>query len=273
MERRKRGRPRLYLTDGTRAAGKGSSTQQHHTLVAIPADKGLLDHPPLDSVALDGTAAAAGDTSYIHVASSSRETPPSPRTGRPSRPRVTDPDKAAHTRARNKVAATRYRTKTQTNIAKAEEKEREAEFQRNAQLACVDQLREEVLQLKKELLEQASCGCPLIQGYLSDVTRTLYPSACRREHPEHPEHPEHSNHAESCDNSGDLQRLCQPHQHHHQLQPPPQEIQEPIAESSTGGGGMTTDPHQMRIHLPDRHQMVMMPLPHPESQLYPYKYQ
>jgi hypothetical protein len=36
---------------------------------------------------------------------------------------------------------------------------------------------------------------------------------------------------------------------------------------------MTTDPHQMRIHLPDRHQMVMMPLSHPESQLYPYKYQ
>ncbi|KAH6850521.1 hypothetical protein B0I37DRAFT_371817 [Chaetomium sp. MPI-CAGE-AT-0009] len=207
-------------------------------------DKGSLNHQPLDSLALDGT--AAGDT----------------QTGRTSRRRLSGPDTAAHAqvRARNKLAATRYRLRTQTSIAKAEEAEREVEFRRNAKLACVDRLREEVLQLKNELLEQASCGCPLIRGYLSDVTRTLSPSAYRREHPEH------SNHPKPWDDPSDLQGVRQPHHHHHQLQPPLESVTE---RSSEGGEWMTKGPHPTIAYLPDGPQM-MMPLPHPESQPYPY---
>jgi hypothetical protein len=77
----------------------------------------------------------------------------------------------------------------------------------------VDQLREEVFQLKSELLEHASCGCPLIRGYLSDV---LYGLAAVEEPPEHSEHPDHP---KPSDNSRNLQALCQLHQAYHQPSP------------------------------------------------------
>ncbi|KAK4134609.1 hypothetical protein BT67DRAFT_434064 [Trichocladium antarcticum] len=178
-ERRKRGRPRLYLEDGTRAVSARSSKQS--IARTSPADKGSLQSPPLlDSAVLDGT--AAGDTKYtIFVPSNNGEIPASPTAVRQPRPRVADRDKAAHTRARNKAAATRYRSKTQVNIAKAEDDEREAALHHNEQLAQVDQLRKEVLQLKHELLAQARCGCPLIQAYLSDATRTPGSIARRRD--------------------------------------------------------------------------------------------
>ncbi|KAK4154069.1 hypothetical protein C8A00DRAFT_33172 [Chaetomidium leptoderma] len=229
--------------------------------VGSPADKRSLNHPPPGSVALDGS--AEGDTSLIDATSSSRETPPSPSSGRPSRQSATtNPGTAARTRARNKAAATRYRIKMQNDIAKAEEKKRDAEFQRDSRLACVNQLREEVLQLKSELLEQASCGCPLIQGYLSDVARTLDPGGGCREHPEHSNHPETSNHPESCDT---LRRPAEP------VPAAPQETMGSIAGSS--GGGMA-EPHQMILMpFPDQHQMVLVPLSHPESQLHPDEYQ
>lgn len=175
-ERRKRGRPRLYLEDGTRAASAGSSKQ--NTTRTSTADKGSLHSPPLlDPAVLDGT--AADDAKYtIFVPSTNGEMLASPTAVRQPRPRVADRDKAAHTRARNKAAATRYRSKTQVNIAKAEDDEREAALQYNEQLACVDQLRKEVVH---ELLAQARCGCPLIQAYLSDATRTLGSSTHRRD--------------------------------------------------------------------------------------------
>ncbi|KAK4138498.1 hypothetical protein BT67DRAFT_11527 [Trichocladium antarcticum] len=170
-ERRKRGRPRLYLEDGTRVASAGSSKQS--AARTSPADKKPLANPPLlDPAAADRT--AAGDSS------GGTPSPPAAAASQPG-PRVADHDKAARTRARNKAAATRYRSKTQTNIARAEEEEREAALQHDAHLAHVCQLREEVFQLKSELLAQAGCGCPLIQAYLSDVTRELASGSSRRD--------------------------------------------------------------------------------------------
>ncbi|KXX79439.1 Transcription factor atf21 [Madurella mycetomatis] len=74
-------------------------------------------------------------------------------------------------RDRNRAAASRYRAKTQAAFAQLEAEEREVSERRQALLASVSRLRDEVFQLKNELLRHADCGCPLIQGYLSHAAR------------------------------------------------------------------------------------------------------
>ena len=77
-------------------------------------------------------------------------------------------------RARNKSAATRYRAKTQAALAQMQEHERAVNTQCRALLACVTQLRDEVVELKNEVLLHANCDCPLIQGYLAEVAQRAY---------------------------------------------------------------------------------------------------
>ena len=162
---RTRGRPRIYTEDGTRRAGEGSQKQlQQHTSTRR-AGKGAQNSPFLGSDTSAG--AAASNTSRLGKASS-RETP------------IAYPGIAKDIRARNKAAAVRYRAKMQAGIEKAELEEHEAEFRHSGLVARASQLREEVLQLKNELLAQASCGCPLIQGYLSNAACNLYASGWGR---------------------------------------------------------------------------------------------
>lgn len=85
-------------------------------------------------------------------------------------------DQQTLVRARNKAAATRYRAKTMASIADMEDREHEAAVMRKELMACAGQLREEVCQLKDELLQQAGCGCPLIQGYLSGAAQQAFAS-------------------------------------------------------------------------------------------------
>jgi hypothetical protein len=76
------------------------------------------------------------------------------------------PRKKPTIQARNRAAASRYRAKTQAAFAQLEAEEREASVRNQSLLACAGQLRDEVFQLKNELLRHADCECPLIRGYL-----------------------------------------------------------------------------------------------------------
>lgn len=74
-------------------------------------------------------------------------------------------------RDRNRAAASRYRAKTQAAFAQLEVEEREVSERRQSLLASASRLRDEVFQLKNELLRHADCDCPLIQGYLSHAAK------------------------------------------------------------------------------------------------------
>jgi hypothetical protein len=85
----------------------------------------------------------------------------------PSSTAITLPPRKKPTiQARNRAAASRYRAKTQAAFAQLEAEEREASVRNQSLLACAGQLRDEVFQLKNELLRHADCECPLIRGYL-----------------------------------------------------------------------------------------------------------
>ncbi|GAB1310600.1 Transcription factor atf21 [Madurella fahalii] len=79
--------------------------------------------------------------------------------------------KSERNRDRNRAAASRYRAKTQAAFAQLEAEEREASERHRSLLACAGRLRDEVFQLKNELLRHADCDCPFIQAYLSQAAR------------------------------------------------------------------------------------------------------
>lgn len=70
-------------------------------------------------------------------------------------------------RNRNRAAASRYRAKTQAAFSRLEAAARDVSDHRQSLLARAGRLRDEVFQLKNELLRHADCDCPLIRGYLS----------------------------------------------------------------------------------------------------------
>lgn len=76
-------------------------------------------------------------------------------------------------RARNRVAANKFRKKSKAAVAELEAVER-ALGARHEQLSMmVRDLREEVLGLKNELLMHGNCGCAMIHQYLSNTARSL----------------------------------------------------------------------------------------------------
>ncbi|KAK4156186.1 hypothetical protein C8A00DRAFT_30996 [Chaetomidium leptoderma] len=80
----------------------------------------------------------------------------------------TNTNTSSNSSNRNRAAASRYRAKTQAALAQLEAEEHDDSVRRQSLLACAGQLRDEVFQLKNELLRHAAeCGCPLIRGYLS----------------------------------------------------------------------------------------------------------
>ncbi|KAK4672634.1 hypothetical protein QC763_104790 [Podospora pseudopauciseta] len=77
-------------------------------------------------------------------------------------------------RSRNRQAAIRYRVKTQAAASRLEAEEQEISSRRKSLLTSVGQLREEVYNLKNEVLKHADCDCPLIQAYLAHAARQVY---------------------------------------------------------------------------------------------------
>nr|CDP22804.1 Putative protein of unknown function [Podospora anserina S mat+] len=77
-------------------------------------------------------------------------------------------------RFRNRQAAIRYRVKTQAAAAQLEAEEQEISSRRKSLLTSVGQLKDEVYNLKNEVLKHADCDCPLIQAYLAHAARQVY---------------------------------------------------------------------------------------------------
>lgn len=76
-------------------------------------------------------------------------------------------------RARNRLATSRCRAKAKAAHSKLEEHSRTAAEHHDGLVASVAQLRDQVLDLKSELLRHADCGCPLIQAYIKNAARYL----------------------------------------------------------------------------------------------------
>lgn len=76
-------------------------------------------------------------------------------------------------RARNRVAANKFRKKSKAAVAELEAVERGLSAQHEHLSLMVRDLREEVLGLKNELLLHGNCDCPVIHRYLSNTASRL----------------------------------------------------------------------------------------------------
>ncbi|KUI61309.1 Transcription factor atf21 [Cytospora mali] len=76
-------------------------------------------------------------------------------------------------RARNRVAANKFRKKSKAAVAELEAVERGLSAQHEQLLMMARDLREEVLGLKNELLLHGNCDCAMIHQYLSNTARSL----------------------------------------------------------------------------------------------------
>ncbi|ROV88758.1 hypothetical protein VMCG_10046 [Cytospora schulzeri] len=76
-------------------------------------------------------------------------------------------------RARNRVAANKFRKKSKAAVAELEAVERGLSAQHEHLSMMVRELREEVLGLKNELLLHGNCDCAMIHQYLSNTARSL----------------------------------------------------------------------------------------------------
>jgi len=70
-------------------------------------------------------------------------------------------------------------------LAALEMAEQEAGMQNQALRAYADRLRQEVFQLKNELLQQSTCDCPLIRGYLVQESERVFNTIRKRSHGSH----------------------------------------------------------------------------------------
>ncbi|KAK0707944.1 hypothetical protein B0H67DRAFT_588954 [Lasiosphaeris hirsuta] len=78
-----------------------------------------------------------------------------------------------------KASSARHRNKTQAASDDLEGEEREARTQNQSLRACAHHLRNEVIELRNRVLQQATCGCPLIEGYISTEAHRVAHSMTR----------------------------------------------------------------------------------------------
>ncbi|KAK0641848.1 hypothetical protein B0T16DRAFT_461875 [Cercophora newfieldiana] len=71
------------------------------------------------------------------------------------------------TKERNRLSATRYRERTHKATKNLEAESQHNEIHNRSLRACFDELREEVLALKTEILRQSNCNCPLMRHYMA----------------------------------------------------------------------------------------------------------
>ncbi|KAK5651531.1 hypothetical protein OQA88_11985 [Cercophora sp. LCS_1] len=160
--KRKRGRPRLYEDDGTEVPKETPGRPSAYTFASRSSGSS-------SSKTRASTSTSASSVSITVVPN----TRPRPNSDAPDQ----DSSKQKSVRARNKAAATRYRQKTQAAIAEWEAQEQEVSLQRQALMACAGKLKEEVFQLKNEVLRHADCGCPMIEGYLATAAQQAFMSS------------------------------------------------------------------------------------------------
>ncbi|KAI1756598.1 hypothetical protein F4782DRAFT_483271 [Xylaria castorea] len=107
---------------------------------------------------------------------------PSPTSTRPARRRTAStcsatsvgqsgtPDIERH-RERNRVAARKCRQKAKQNVAELQRSERELGLQNKVLRTHVRSLREDILDLKTEILKHSDCGNAIIQKYITNAAR------------------------------------------------------------------------------------------------------
>ncbi|KAI3323362.1 hypothetical protein HD806DRAFT_82704 [Xylariaceae sp. AK1471] len=87
----------------------------------------------------------------------------------PADPSETSPTKQH--RESNRIAARKCRQKAKQNISKLQQRERELSQQNRMLLSYVNSLREEILDLKNEILRHSECNSSLIQDYIANAAR------------------------------------------------------------------------------------------------------
>ncbi|KAI0547473.1 hypothetical protein F4679DRAFT_365366 [Xylaria curta] len=124
------------------------------------------------------------DAHHLADSSEARDTifsEPSPASTRPARSRTSTSsatpvgesgasDIERH-RERNRVAARKCRQKTKRNVAGLQRREKELGQQNKALVSCVRSLREEILDLKTEILKHSDCDNAVIQKYIANAAR------------------------------------------------------------------------------------------------------
>ena len=77
---------------------------------------------------------------------------------------------AGHKRVqeRNRIAATKFRIRKREDLARLESDEQDIEQRHRTLSSCVDDLNDEILYLKMQLLQHTSCNCTLIQHYIKN---------------------------------------------------------------------------------------------------------
>jgi len=98
-------------------------------------------------------------------------------------------------------------------VAQLEAEERNASMTRNSLQATANQLREEILALRTELLKHAGCNCPLIQNYLTAAAQQAYGSLGT--------------------SSSVASSIAVHNYHHHPQQAPPTQHQQPGVDGSS----------------------------------------
>ncbi|KAI0863236.1 hypothetical protein F4860DRAFT_512055 [Xylaria cubensis] len=118
---------------------------------------------------------------YCHEAHDATSSEPSPTSTRPERSRASTcsatpvgqsgaPD-IERQREKNRVAARKCRQKTKQNVAGLQRREKELGQQNKVLVSCVRSLREEVLDLKTEILKHSNCDNIIIQKYIANAAR------------------------------------------------------------------------------------------------------
>ncbi|KAG9255572.1 uncharacterized protein F5Z01DRAFT_635201 [Emericellopsis atlantica] len=79
----------------------------------------------------------------------------------------------SHLRARNRVAAAKFRERKRESVGKLKEKEECARTANRMLADEISQLKEETLQLKSMVLEHAGCGCGHIDEYIKHAASGL----------------------------------------------------------------------------------------------------
>ncbi|TRX97765.1 hypothetical protein FHL15_001520 [Xylaria flabelliformis] len=74
-------------------------------------------------------------------------------------------------REKNRVAARKCRQKTKQNVAGLRRREKELGQQNKVLVSCVRSLREEILDLKTEILKHSNCDNVIIQKYIANAAR------------------------------------------------------------------------------------------------------
>lgn len=81
--------------------------------------------------------------------------------------------KSPRSREANRLAAAKCRTKSRKKNSKLQERERCLVLENRRLVSCAQQLRDEVLNLKNEILSHSECDSDVIKAYIDSAARKV----------------------------------------------------------------------------------------------------